>query len=115
MSNQEILEKSIQKALDRSWDMFDYDKWQWSVEGEEGTSNNWYRIHLWIEDTSDRFEIDAERIIFDHEFAKALWGNKVALDYFEWSEEQFTDELWKFHLINMVIANDPIKYLGENI
>ena len=49
-------------------------------------------------------------IIFGKDFAKALWPSRkpvlatVRLQY-----------EWEKHLQQMVIADDPIKYLGENI
>jgi len=59
-------------------------------------------------------------------FAKVLWGEwrndincKVCEFQHElYNEDQYKPELddpWKFHLTQMVIADDPIKYLGENI
>jgi len=64
-------------------------------------------------------------ILFDKEFAKALWGDR---DLGEWngpeSSEPFETKFkykvknshdWQYHLQQMVIAEDPIKYLGENI
>jgi hypothetical protein len=39
-----------------------------------------------------------EPLIFNHEFAKALWG-----------------ELWAARLTNMVTAEDRIKWLSENV
>ena len=45
-------------------------------------------------------------ILYGHDFTKALWGepNSTTLE-----------PGWKFHLSHMVIADNPIKYLGENI
>lgn len=81
---------------------------------------------------------DPEAIIFNHDFAKALWSE-------EWEDvpiKEFNEALaqnlrpydyrtegaevgralhrtgnkgWEYHLQQMVIADDPIKYLGENI
>lgn len=71
--------------------------------------------------------------IFNHDFAKALWGEDKYIAYFvgydEWSdateieyeEDQDYDEtphekkpLWQYHLQQMVVAPDPIQYLKEN-
>jgi hypothetical protein len=46
-------------------------------------------------------------IIFNHDFAKALWGEKKERGLFTFG--------WKFHLQQMVVADDPIAYLGEHI
>lgn len=49
-------------------------------------------------------------IIFNHGFAKALWPGPNK-NYPEYGPEF----LFEWHLQRMVIAGDPIKYLGENI
>lgn len=87
MSNQEILEKAIQKAIDGGW---------------HGCCSTTKRIIMHNEPFS---------IIFNHDFAKALWGKE---------DRQFRSiggwtQAWKYHLQQMVIAEEPIKYLGENI
>lgn len=46
-------------------------------------------------------------VIFNHDFAKALRGEKKII--------VGMIEPWKYHLQQMVIADDPIKYLGENL
>lgn len=93
-TNQEILAKAIQKAIDGGWNGVIFG-WEW-------------RLGLRIYRTHSDF-------IFNHDFAKALWG--------EWSREELKAEYhniyelepWQYHLQQMVIAEDPIKYLGENI
>jgi len=55
--------------------------------------------------------------------AKALWGEAIPLYSQELKERGFsrggsgqvTTIGWQYHLQSMVIAPDPIKYLGENI
>lgn len=72
--------------------------------------------------------------LFDHDFAKALWGD----EFIEWcvfcgyktaeqcnwdaiyndshpEPSKYIQEAWQYHLQLMVIADDPIKYLQENI
>jgi len=136
MSDQQILEKSIQKAIDGGWNgggretevTFDYDVY------------DGYRVHIMTYQGSNlqSFIYTAdEEIIFNHDFAKALWGEKeyepakyvrnreyftmpatgdeiheVNLDRIEYDLEPGG---WQYHLQQMVIAEDPIKYLGENI
>lgn len=111
MTNEEILEKAIQKALDASWDMYDHDKCNWEIVNHPyATERDHYFVRVL---TSDIF-IDASYIIFDHDFAKALWGEEK-----KHSRDQFFDiidkEGWKHYLQQMVIAEDPIKYLGEHL
>jgi len=65
-------------------------------------------------------------LIYRHDFAKALWGNEWMPGWLmnrmreygrgdvmhSW---QMGPEPWKYHLQQMVIAKDPIRYLSENI
>ncbi len=53
------------------------------------------------------------------DFAKALWGDNPQrlLDQYEPLDEsgQVSLTAWEYHLQNMVIADDPIAYLGDNL
>lgn len=96
MTNQQILEKAIQKAMENGWNFV----------------SNWYVSGRYIKwkVNKDKYVVrDAESIIFDHEFAKALWGEEDMLDGDEYIPA------WQAYLRAMVIAEDPIKYLGENL
>jgi hypothetical protein len=106
MTDKEILEKAIQKAAgyDISVPHFAHplEKYEWNDE-----KRYWYLGDIVI----PLFEI-----IYQHDFAKALWDTRTDL------EHRITDmytlkhyALWEWHLMNMVLSNDPIKYLGENI
>jgi hypothetical protein len=118
MNNKQILEKAIQKAIDGGW----------QVSSDKGEDE--YRVYedvlgkLKIDNSDDR-EINAETIIFNHKFAKALWGDyESSGDPYAVRDRGGNIQLnvpnplnkgWKHHLQQMVIADDPIKYLGENI
>ena len=97
MDNKQILETAIQKAIDGGW-------------------NN-----TWDKDTVASFMIDykPERYIYSHEFAKAIWGSEyVPNGYGALNSTKNNAVLipaYHFHLQRMVIAEDPIAYLGDNI
>jgi len=100
MSNRDILEKAIQKALDNGW------------------IGNYYHA-LTIADTFPEGEM-TKQVIFNHDFAKALWGEswpmprtKHEIERYQWSDTKLAP--WQGHLQQMVISEDPIKYLGDNI
>ncbi len=52
-------------------------------------------------------------IIFDHDFAKAFWGEKKidTLDWYPWIYT--TIETWRYHLGTMAMTNKPLKYLEK--
>lgn len=77
VESKEILDRAIQKAVDNGWD----------TQGLHLTYNIDHQMPLY-------------RVgIFDHGFAKALWG----------------EETWKHHMQQMVIDEHPLAYLDENI
>lgn len=52
--------------------------------------------------------------IFDHDFAKALWGENFAIFPYG-NAKAIGNVAWAYHLQEMVMADDPMKYLEEHI
>ena len=51
-------------------------------------------------------------LIFNHDFAKAFWGEKY--DYYGLYDDdgvRIGELVWKFHLQEMVLMEEPLKYL----
>jgi hypothetical protein len=137
MSEKEILEKAIQKAIDGGLPMsceklksFKY----YEIETDGYTEDS--SIYGYIKQVSSgepRYEwewFSNEQLIFNHDFAKALWGDEekdchCVVCGTTWSHlldcpyRSSGRNLWldayKYHLQQMVIADDPIKYLGDNL
>ena len=53
-------------------------------------------------------------LIFNHDFAKALWPDKGTKLFRSGDDPEYVPD-WQYHLQQMVIADDPIKYLEANI
>ena len=116
MTNKEILEKAIQKAMDNGFDLYDHDKWYLQVVDDPfKTEKHSYKISMSLGHIEH--VINYEKVIFDHDFAKALWGNtEFRTDYTGTCGNGYSlNESWYGHLQNMVVSDDPIKYLGDNI
>jgi hypothetical protein len=106
MTNQEILERAIQKAIDGGWRNaimefaldHNYTSSEWRAYIRSGDYRKW---------------------IFSHDFAKALWGEgKRIFREVEFKPDLYTNGLlpaWSIHLQQMVISDDPITYLGEHL
>lgn len=47
--------------------------------------------------------------------ALALWGEDLHHEHYEAATAVLVEPEWMWHLRCMVVADDPIKYLGENI
>jgi len=117
-NNQEILTNAINVAIARGWKLPKYGYKVWSPVS---LLEPLVIIHT---DYDMEVQFNNQAIIFNHDFAKALWGDlpEIAYQYHK-SIFRKDDQLiisgarlrWQYHLQQMVIADDPIKYLGENI
>jgi hypothetical protein len=115
MTNQEILEKAIQKAIDGGWKSISIGEYL-EVDFDSITGEPWA---FWVyKDLYSAWSIFG--IIYSHDFAKALWGDlpKRSADMYNCPQDeigQVDTDNWEHHLQQMVISDDPIKYLGDNI
>lgn len=96
MSDKETLEAAINKAIDGGWNP--------GNEPEDLASMSINRQGGWT----------VNDIIFDKDFAKALWGNKKTES---WNDYEVVVPYtgWQYHIQQMVIAENPIEYLKENM
>lgn len=113
MTNKEILEAAIQKAIDGGWkppligtfkgiktDLIS-GEWFTCWQYEEGGTNYGHSVMA---------------TVFNHDFAKALWGNDWPGQSPNYSPGYFEIRpRWKSRLQDMVVAEDPIAYLGEHL
>jgi hypothetical protein len=112
---EEILAKAIERAISNGWRPTGFAIHKLNPDR---IVEHMFELEGWTVD--EWYEGSGSYSIFNHDFAKALWGKEIIdtgmvrvnkdLDY-----EAVTMPLWKFYLHQMVIAEDPIKYLGENI
>lgn len=115
MTNQEILEKAIQKAQKNGWnkeyDISHTDSMGWAMTAKGKVKKS--EIGLTAKIT---YMISENDIIYNHDFAKALWGkDTLSPNYGDLEMLSEPDYAWEHHLQQMVIADDPIKYLGDNL
>lgn len=99
-TNQEILTKAIQKAEERGCEF---------LQHEYGVVDNrlvFSHGEIW----------HPNDYIFNHLFAKALWGYGE-VDFSNTNNAGEVEHIvpWQYHLQQMVLASDPIKYLGEHL
>ena len=101
-SNKEILKTAIEKAIDNGWAKH---RQLGTVEvyDQDGSP-----LKMFIAIGLNTYSI--LELIYSHDFAKALWGD-------EYNVTTGSDKDWgyRWHLQQMVLEEDPIKYLGENI
>jgi hypothetical protein len=109
MTDQQILEESIQRACAGG---FKADPEDFSVDD---------KFIDWEIATGIRIQIGYEQLVYMHNFAKALWGDEEAgiEDFYSPKHNELSGsswpKMWEYHLQQMVIAEYPIKYLGDNM
>jgi hypothetical protein len=93
MTNKKILLKILEKAKRNGYqDIEDY-----------------YEVII----SQDEF-YNEDRFIFNHDFAKAFWGEECGLVYNKYFWKcKFYLCAWKYHLMVMVLEKNPIKYLEK--
>lgn len=117
MSESKILEAAIQKAIDNGWEalpLVGAEEWgEFSRAEKEYVCNN--LIDIGRNKKSQGYPI----IIFGHDFAKALWGEElIKIDDIITeigNKYPYMQIAFEYRLQQMVIADDPIKYLGANL
>lgn len=115
MTTMEIIRQAIKQALANGWDNFGhYENWDFTEAYDIP-----HGIHFTIDSTA--LGLSFTDLIFDHDFARALWGEQGFPGEFTGKYPNPSrgkggaQRGWEFHLQQMVIAADPIKYLGDNI
>ena len=112
MSNQEILERAIQKAIDGGFTAN-------GIGQEIGTVAD---VYYYFDD--DHGDLAINNLIWRHDFCRALWGEELHHETFvvpnelskrfAGTKDLDVKPMWQYHLQQMVIADNPIQYLGEN-
>ena|SRR5260370_34652041 len=105
MTDKEILQKAIEKALSNNWD---------AMVPLIPT----YALELANPDKvtqAIRSKRSINDIIFDHSFAKAFWGEKNYVNGIRTNTGAIAGEvkMWQYHLKQMVIEEKPLSYLSK--
>lgn len=91
MTNEEILTKAIEKAVNNGY-----------LNHHESAKRT---ASVWLQDCK------LEHFIFDHKFARAFFPPPTVIeDNITWKTPD-----WTHHLQQMVIQEDPIKYLEKYV
>jgi len=117
MTKQEQLTKLIEIAVENGWKLKDNDGKIIDLEKFEILVDLDSPVGFVHFDSKDcLISRYLERIYFNHDFAKAIWG--------EWkNDEQAWDEncyapmgivRWQYHLQQAVISDDPLEYYWNN-
>lgn len=128
MSNVKILTGAIEKAIGSNWlppsSIWDEDITRNNIIFEvlDGANDVVFGSDVVGRIWSASESIDVARLIYSPEFAKALWGettsyvptNNLGHPLYD-KCALVAEDGYKYHLQQMVIAEDPIKYLEENL
>lgn len=113
MTNEEILTKAIEKAKNNGWKAVNWD-YMFFIRKAESTMS------------IDMAYFMAHGIIYSHNFAKAFFGDyekqelpsniKIGGNFINTGQVKINGlEKWQYHLQQMVISEDPIKYLEQYV
>lgn len=107
MTNEQILKKAIEKAVENGWD---WKQWDFAIKRDGSCCDT-----AWL-----------PAIVFSHNFAKAFWGdgkrNKEYIDFttkkpvysYQISGNNYSYlKRWQHHLQKMVLSKEPLKYLEK--
>lgn len=115
LTNEQILKKAIERAMRNGWDKEKAENWLSCIEAE-----------TYCVDEKGNRNFDENYYIFSHDFAKAFWGKEKY--YFEYPDNDlwfaqaddpceygayFKGRAWKYHLQQMVLEKEPLKYLEK--
>lgn len=104
MTHEQILTKTVERVVANGWAAYqEVDKYPANV-----TWNYAGSLSIKVYAKSGALLKSDQISLFDHDFAKALWGSPDG-----WSYDGL--ERWEYHLQEMAVADDPIKYLGEHL
>ena len=92
MTNKEILQKAIEKAINNGF------------KHEQMLTENPEMLALQLLST-----FNENFLIFSHEFAKVFWGTKKRYDM----NLHYEEPIWQYHLQRMVLEKEPLKYLEK--
>lgn len=115
--NPEILKTAIERAIEAGWSYLGTPDNGWGFDaGQWHVVHNYLCIyHFKMADT----HIHYSQILFNHDFARAIWGEDnypvSVRGSVNLTNRVMYTPAWMIHIQQMVIAEDPIRYLGDNI
>ena len=131
MTNQQIIEKAIKKAVAAGWDGDEYGIIKASAWLEINDGSDIVDTDAVNSMDGRSYDLSLRSILFSHDFAQALWPkdgfapvtSKAVLGTINHSGRvattmrpgRPTKGSWQYHLQNMVVSEDPIAYLGESL
>lgn len=108
MKREEILRTAFMMAISNGWQATLDGKMLRRI-GRDGKPWSWIGAAAW----------GSKDLLFSHDFAKALWGEetKIVGDMYTVMGNKYDvgQAAFEHYLQQMVVAEDPIKYLGDNL
>jgi len=112
MNKEEILKKAIEKAVKNNWEIVNQKVVDYEIDEFDNIFLFWNDINI---------QFDIFEIIFSHDFAKAFWGEEeIEVEIVEnFIGKKNNDHIyyyqssWRYHLQQMILEEDPIKYLEK--
>lgn len=102
-----MLKEVIQRAIDNGWDTTHFSTPKVNYKHPEDSE-----FH---DPFGEWHSISPYDIVFNHNFAKALWGEpRPTIEHSGKATSFDFNKGWQYHLQHMVISENPIKYAYDN-
>ena len=119
MNNEQILKKAIEKAMKNGWDY----KNNWHLVPCASYGDECIRIDVITKDgeygcaiKADDFTKGYYPLLFSHDFVKACCGEEpmnIGIQMGTDTGEIISLERWQYHLQQMVLEKEPLKYIEK--
>ena len=111
------LKQAIERAIEGGWSVFGHAKepgFHWTLLPDARPD---YLSVIWDKPLfgGEKRTYSRETIIFNHDFAKALWNKPDEQGFFHIDDRDISGYMapWEYRLIQLAIAPDRLKYLEE--
>ena len=118
MTNEEILKKAIEKAMDNGFNLARIQSctiWFWH-EGEQG-GLCLVIDHSYTNQEGKRmgkcWHFQTNEVIFTHDFVKAFWGEEMRPEVDMNGNQVGFVPIWKIYFQQMVLEEEPLKYIEK--
>lgn len=116
MTDKEILETAIDKAAANGWTVFGLLDNRRVFEEYTNPFTGKQEIEIKFVDAKGVVYYTVNDVIFDQEFARALWGEVgKTVEGLQTGHIEGTLSYWAYRLQQMVIHPEPLKYLRDNM
>ena len=108
MANEQMLKKAIEKAEKGG---FNIEIFWWRLKNPRSSVHPSTRGMRFIDNNLSKIAEHSRELLFNHDFAKAFWGEKGMTVFVNVDDKPYQLNNWQHHLQQMVLEKEPLKYV----